>query len=257
LLNLSTLLLLAPGNCFERGEKVKVDSLKTQRFGISGLGVAPSGLKPAALKTAVANETSASDAFVSSSGASATALPDRQAQPEAPLQPPANPLAVVKLSVPTPAKAPNAMEGWLISGFAGAPISAPLTSAEPQPNLELALAQKIATLLSSAVTVETKPTLTPYIRPKGAANHPGVELHNHMLGVVDDKYFIEKTAGGSPRRLLQQVTTMFEQNLALREEAVPKMSETSLWKRFAKQLRNCSPPPSTPPSIAFIRPAIS
>lgn len=68
-------------------------------------------------------------------------------------------------------------------------------------------------------TLPASKTMTPYTRPPGPAIHPGVELHNHMLGVVDASYFVDKAAGGSPRRLLSNIDKMFRENEALREEA--------------------------------------
>ncbi|MBN9416543.1 MAG: hypothetical protein J0I12_13955 [Candidatus Eremiobacteraeota bacterium] len=70
-----------------------------------------------------------------------------------------------------------------------------------------------ASLAKSLAQIREKPVVRP------AANHPGVELHNHLLGIVDTQYFIDKCAGGDARLLMTRLENMFRERPQLREEA--------------------------------------
>ncbi|MBS2033352.1 hypothetical protein JST97_00075 [bacterium] len=73
-------------------------------------------------------------------------------------------------------------------------------------SLELSLARKLA-------EVQARSVVPP------PANHPGVELHNHLLGIVDTRYFIDKCADGDAVLLMKRLQKMFQQSPLMRQEA--------------------------------------
>jgi len=115
------------------------------------------------------------------------------------------PVAQEMASAPPAPKAPlEDVGGWLVSG--GCADLSSDQNRQISNSLEVSLAAAIA-----------KVTGPPQVAP--SANHPGVELHNHLLGVVDTEYFIQKCAGGDPKVLLTQLERMFRERPGLRQEA--------------------------------------
>ena len=147
----------------------------------------------------------------------------------------------------SPAPQALPMDGFVLSGpLAAPPAALPLAQAAPasykpplsdtagwstpgtipelspaqldtiQESLEVSLAKSLA-------QVRQKPIVRP------AANHPGVELHNHLLGIVDTQYFIDKCADGDAALLLSRLQRMFRHHPQLSEEApqVGKILEVS------------------------------
>ncbi|MFN8609630.1 MAG: hypothetical protein U0931_18975 [Vulcanimicrobiota bacterium] len=94
--------------------------------------------------------------------------------------------------------------GWQFPGLL-AELS-PVEMKEMGQSLELSLARKLAEAQQKAVV-------------PAPANHPGVELHNHLLGIVDTSYFINKCADGDAVLLLRRLQTMFRAHPQLREQA--------------------------------------
>ncbi len=135
------------------------------------------------------------DGFVLSGGPAAPVTPTPEAP--APFQPPATETAASTVTALLPELTPAQLED--ISG-----------------SLEASLARALT-------QIREKPSVRP------AANHPGVELHNHLLGIVDTQYFIDRCAGGDAPKLMDQLEKMFQERPQLSEEApeVGKILEAS------------------------------
>lgn len=109
---------------------------------------------------------------------------------------------------------PTDTGGWSVAGMV--PEFSPARLDTVHESLEVSLAKSLSEVCQK-----------PIVRP--AANHPGVELHNHLLGIVDTQYFIEKCAGGDATLLMTRLQHMFHHHPQLREEApqVGKILEAS------------------------------
>ena len=149
-----------------------------------------------------------------------------QSQPAVLTLPVSTPKTVVSAPVETPAittptgNAPLFLAGnpdgeWLLAGTSSRATKAPGAAASPM-GATVSLEESLAVNLAKLV----QPTL----QTKKQSNHPGVELHNHLLGIVDANYFIQKTGEGSPRRLLTRIDTLFRQDSSLQADA------PELWK---------------------------
>lgn len=117
---------------------------------------------------------------------------------------------VVEVPAPFKPEPPTTQTGgWTVPGMM--PELSPGQIQEINQSLELSLARKLAAL-------QEKPVVpTP-------ANHPGVELHNHLLGILDTGYFIDKCADGNPVLLIKRLQNMFRLSPGLREQA-PEVSK--------------------------------
>lgn len=108
---------------------------------------------------------------------------------------------------PAPPVPPAPLEdlgGWLVSGSS--------SELSPQQNQQISNSLEVS-LAATIARVSGPPQVS------ASANHPGVELHNHLLGIVDTEYFIQKCADGDPKLLLNQLEGMFRDRPGLRQEA--------------------------------------
>lgn len=115
-----------------------------------------------------------------------------------------HPMATPAVEPPAYKPPATATGGWLVPGMV--PELPPAQLDSIQQSLEVSLAKSLAEIREK-----------PIVRP--AANHPGVELHNHLLGIVDTNYFIDKCAGGDAALLLTRLERMFQRHPQLREQA--------------------------------------
>ena len=130
---------------------------------------------------------------------------------------------------------PAEVEGWLLAGQT--PAKSELTSVAPPRarTLEEMLAETVAQLstpkpsapVDKVASVAPLPSTQPASLSK-RNQHPGIELHNHLLGIVNTNYFIQNAGDGSPRNLLRHIDKMFQEDPGLQQEA------PQLWRLLQK-----------------------
>lgn len=121
---------------------------------------------------------------------------------------------VVATAIPEVSRAQVAPSQTSQTSQSGSPLGPLVTLEEAGPpnsdsSLEMQLAQKLQQLNPVAA-------LPP---PTSGGSHPGVEMHNHLLGVLDTETFIQKAGEGSSHLLLARIDQLFRQSLNLRAEA--------------------------------------
>jgi hypothetical protein len=114
------------------------------------------------------------------------------------------PQAVEESAPFRPEPPPTETAGWTVPGML--PELSPAQIQDINQSLELSLARKLAAVQ------EKSAVLAP-------ANHPGVELHNHLLGILDTGYFIDKCADGNAVLLIKRLQNMFQRSPHLRQQA--------------------------------------